>query len=94
MSIEVLATLEVPAEQREQVLDVFRREATEVRAEPGCEQYALYTSGDQRIILIERWLDNDSINAHAAGAPYHRLIDGVAALTPNQLVIEFLTPVG
>lgn len=40
----------------------------EVRQEPGCEQYHLFqaTEDPDSLILVERWVDQPSLDAHSA----------------------------
>ena len=40
---------------------------TEVRNEPGCEQYDLFqnTENPDQLLLVERWTDEASLAAHA-----------------------------
>lgn len=47
----------------------------EVRSEIGCERYEYYISseGPERVLLVERWADIPSFEAHKAGGPLERI---------------------
>lgn len=53
----------------------------EVRSEIGCERYEYYISSEdpERVLLVERWADIPSFEAHKAGGPLegiHRIQEG------------------
>ena len=47
----------------------------EVRSEIGCERYEYYISSEdpERVLLVERWADIPSFEAHKAGGPLERI---------------------
>ena len=95
MAIRLLVPMDALPERREELVTTFSTLAAEVRQEPGCEEYELYQSTEQpnRMVLLERWVDEASLAAHAernrqrglnlaplrsGGGPMERYITGEA----------------
>ncbi|MFJ9412291.1 putative quinol monooxygenase [Streptomyces sp. NPDC101393] len=62
----VVATLRTKPGRRDEVLGAFRRHAPAVHAEPGCLLYAAH-AGEDRVIVVENWADQATLDAHSAG---------------------------
>ena len=69
MEILIVGTIEIEPERRAALLEAVRPyvEATRVE-EPGCLDYAFMpdTVADDRIVVLERWADEQTLTAHFA----------------------------
>jgi quinol monooxygenase YgiN len=100
--IHVLAIITAKAGQRDSVLEAFRANVPNVRAEEGCIEYGaaidvegfggLQTQfGPDTFVVIEKWASADALRAHAA-APH---MAAYAAKTKPMLasrIIHVLSP--
>jgi quinol monooxygenase YgiN len=100
--IHVLAIITAKAGQRDSVLEAFRANVPNVRAEQGCIEYGaaidvdgfggLQTQfGPDTFVVIEKWASADELRAHAA-APH---MAAYAAKTKPMLagrIIHVLSP--
>lgn len=79
MSVVVIATIYPKPEHRDEVIAAFEKAVARVHAEDaGCELYALHT-GEDRIVMIEKWTDADALAAHTNSHAFDELgaaIDG------------------
>lgn len=69
----VFATLRPHPEKAADLEDALHTMVEHTRAEPGCEVYDLYRSGQENVVyhLFERYTDADALEAHRA-APYYK----------------------
>ena len=67
MAIRLLVPMDALPERLEELVTTFQTLATEVRQEPGCEEYELYQSTEKpnRLVLLEQWADEASLETHA-----------------------------
>ena len=95
--IHVLAIITAKAGQRDSVLEAFRANVPNVRAEEGCIEYGaaidvegfggLQTQfGPDTFVVIEKWASADALRAHAA-APH---MAAYAAKTKPMLASRFI----
>ena len=69
MEILIVGTIEIEPERRAALLEAVRPYVEATRAEePGCLDYAFMpdTVDDDRIVVMERWADEQTLTAHFA----------------------------
>jgi quinol monooxygenase YgiN len=69
VEILIVGTIEIEPERRAALLEAVRPYVAATRAEePGCLDYAfmLDTVDDDRIVVVERWADEQTLAAHFA----------------------------
>ena len=69
MEILIVCTVEIEPERRAALLESVRPYVEATRAEePGCLDYAFMpdTVDDDRIVVVERWTDEQALTAHFA----------------------------
>jgi quinol monooxygenase YgiN len=93
MSIIIVATAFPAADHRAEVVAAFEKAIAAVHeAEPGCLLYALHEGPDGRLVMIEKYADQDAVGAHVSGAGLAGLradLDGKLAVA---LDVQVLTP--
>jgi quinol monooxygenase YgiN len=74
-AVAIIATIFAHPENRGEVEAALRRAVIATLQEPGCEQYALHFDRHDanRFVMIERWRDKASIDAHATGRAFTEL---------------------
>ena len=68
MPVIVVATIKPKPEYRDEVIAAMKETIGQVHDEDGCELYALH-SGDDRLVMIERWTSAGALDTHSAGSP-------------------------
>ena len=68
MPVIVVATIKPKPEYRDEVIAAMKETIEQVHDEDGCELYALH-SGDDRLVMIERWTSAEALQAHSKGSP-------------------------
>ena len=100
--VHVLAVITAKPGMRERILEAFRANVPNVRAEQGCIEYAATVDhedagsiqtrfGDDTFVVVEKWESLDALEAHAA-APH---MADYAARTRDMIqsrVIHVLSP--
>ena len=68
MAIRLMITSKVKPGQATAYAKAFSQIEKETNAEPGCLQYELFQSmsNPDRLVLMERWTDQTSLDAHLA----------------------------
>ena len=100
--IHVLAIITAKAGQRDSVLEAFRANVPNVRAEEGCIEYGaaidvegfggLQTQfGPDTFVVIEKWASADALRAHAA-APHMAAYAAKTKLMLASRIIHVLSP--
>jgi quinol monooxygenase YgiN len=92
-ALAIVATIVAQPEHRSGVEAALKRAVAATLLEPGCEQYALHLDRDDanRFVMIERWRDKGSLDAHASGPAFTELaavLNGRATLQ-----VTFYNPV-
>jgi quinol monooxygenase YgiN len=64
MSVVVVATIYPQQGSLEEVVGAYVDAAEEIHAEAGCELYALH-SGEDRLVVVEKWASPAALGAHA-----------------------------
>ena len=82
--IYVLATSELQEGCREKFLEILKANVPLVRAEEGCLQYDYHLSceGEDRVVLLERWADEEALRRHGAQPHMQKL----SALKPRYVL--------
>jgi quinol monooxygenase YgiN len=67
MAVRLLITLTASPGKGGELARTMRGRCAEVRKEPGCEQFEAFQSVDDpdKIVLLERWKDQDALDVHA-----------------------------
>ena len=67
MAIRLIISLSAAPGRGAEFAEAFKVRCAEVRTEPGCEQFEVFTSADDpdRLVLLERWSDQAALDAHA-----------------------------
>jgi quinol monooxygenase YgiN len=93
MSIIIVATAFPAAEHRDEVITAFEKAMTAVHeAEADCLLYALHEGPDGRLVMIEKYADQDAVNAHVSGAGLAALRADLDGKLAGQLDVQVLTP--
>jgi quinol monooxygenase YgiN len=93
MSIVIVATAFPAAEHRDEVIAAFEKAMAAVHeAEPGCLLYALHEGPDGRLVMIEKYADQDAVSAHVSGAGLAALRADLDGKLAGQLDVQVLTP--
>ena len=90
MSVVVVATVIPRPEHRDEVIAAYTETIPKVHAEDGCELYALH-SGDDRLVMIEKWASREALGAHFQGAALAAMrsrLEGKLAAPAEVLVFE------
>lgn len=91
MSTVVVATVVPLPGQREAILAAFEQAVPRVHAEAGCELYALHEAPD-KVVMIEKWADQEAIQAHLQGAPFQELHTALEGKIEGELQVMVLSP--
>ena len=92
MSVVVTAVITPAPGRLEEALAVYGRFVDAVHAEPGCELYALHSSGEQ-IVIIEKWASRADLDAHAKGPVLAELGPALEGLRGGPSTVTVLEPV-
>ena len=93
MSIVIVATAFPAAEYRTEVIAAFEKAMAAVHdAEPGCLLYALHEGPDGRLVMIEKYADQDAVTAHVSGAGLAALRADLDGKLASALDVQVLTP--
>lgn len=65
MAIRQVITFRVAPGKAQAFVEGFQPIVEKVRLQPGCEQYAMFTSVDDpdTLVMLERWRDQESLDA-------------------------------
>jgi quinol monooxygenase YgiN len=93
MSIVIVATAFPAAEHRAEVITAFEKAMAAVHeSEAGCLLYALHEGPDGRLVMIEKYADQDAVHAHGSGAGLAALRADLDGKLAGQLDVQVLTP--
>jgi quinol monooxygenase YgiN len=88
----IVATARPKPEHRAAVIAVFEEVIPQVHAEDtGCELYALHEA-DDRLLMIEKWADDDAVAGHVRSAGFAKLQAGLAGKLEGELEVQLLHP--
>ena len=90
MSIVLVATFDPKPDRIDDLVEALTGALPAVHAESGCEKYALHRGRD-KVVLIEKWADRDSLKAHGSGAAIAAVgaaIDGLVDGAPDVVRLE------
>lgn len=92
MSVVVVATVHPMLKHREEVIVAFQRAIESVHAnDEGCELYALH-SGDDRLVMIEKWASPELLQAHGRGQALKQLGADLKDKVVGALDVQVLAP--
>jgi quinol monooxygenase YgiN len=93
MSIIIVATAFPAAEHRDEVIAAFEKAMAAVHeAEADCLLYALHEGPDGRLVMIEKYADQDAVNAHVSGAGLAALRADLNGKLAGPLDVQVLAP--
>ena len=93
MSVIVVATAFPAAEHRAEVIAAFEKAMAAVHdAEPGCLLYALHEGSDGRLVMIEKYADQDAVGVHVSGAGLAGLRADLDGKLAGDLDVQILAP--
>jgi quinol monooxygenase YgiN len=83
MIVGTLRILPAP-DRRADVLEVFRSVQGPVLAQPGCISCHIYAEQDpeQAIVLVERWENEEALQAHIRSEAYRRILGAIELSGP------------
>jgi quinol monooxygenase YgiN len=95
MSLVVTALITPKPGRLQDVVAAFREVSPLVYEEWGCELYATHTDGEV-VVMVERWTNEQSLDAHAKGAALVRLdqLLGDALAAPTKVWKLHNVPIG
>lgn len=93
MAVVIVATAVPKPEYREEVVAAFEKAEEAVHAaEEGCLLYALHEGADGRLVMIEKYADEDAVRAHVKGSGLAALQADLAGKLTSDLDVQVLTP--
>ena len=93
MTVTVIATLDVVADQRDTLLTELARVVPHVLAEPGCLGYLPHTVGRNRVVIVETWESTAALAAHAEAEPITTFAAAVEHLLAAPMDVVVARPV-
>jgi len=93
MPVTVIATLHPRDGQQDAVVEAVAEVADHFHAEAGCLKYTLHRSGRSRLILVESWRDQQSLEAHSRSDAYADLSTQLKELLSQPPEVRLASPV-
>lgn len=93
MPVTVIATLRPRDGQQGAVVEAVAGVADRIHAESGCLKFTLHRSGRSRLILVESWQDQESLEAHSQSRAYTDLTARLEELLSQPPDINLASPV-
>ena len=90
--IRLVATLTARPGQESALTIALQSIVPEVLRERGCLEYAMHVdrNNPSRIVMLERWADQDALDGHEAGAPFQSLSAQFDRLLAQPVELTFL----
>jgi quinol monooxygenase YgiN len=88
--IVVTATLTPKQGETERVLHLLQSGTPAVHEEDGCLLYALHTDEAGHVVILEKWRDSHSLEAHARGGAVARNDASIDGLLAEETVVTKL----
>jgi quinol monooxygenase YgiN len=76
-----------------QLIEAFRTTIPAVHEEPGCVVYAIHDAMDGTITMIEKWADEDLLDAHSTGAAVAAMRSAIAPYIAGPAVVTRMRPI-
>jgi len=92
MSIAVVATIKPLPQHRSKVADALKQLVRTAHQEPGVECFALH-EGQDEFVIIEKWVDQASVDAHIAAPLSDALQEVIATCLQEAPTHQYLTPI-
>jgi len=92
MSVVVVATVKPIPEHRDEVADALKRLVATSHTEHGVECFALHADGED-FLIIEKWADQASVEAHIAAPPSEEIRDVVENKLREAPSHAYVTPI-
>jgi quinol monooxygenase YgiN len=93
MAIVVIATLmPVPEQHRDEVIAALETAECKVHADDGTLLYALHEGRDGRLVMIEKYADQDALRAHGQSAELAELGAALEGKLTVPMDVQVLTP--
>jgi quinol monooxygenase YgiN len=92
MSVVVVATVYPIPEHRDEVIAAFTDTIAAVHAhDEGCQLYALH-EGEDRLVVIEKWVSRDALVAHGQGTAMVQFRTRLSGKIIGGVEVQVLTP--
>ena len=91
MSIVVVAAVTAVDGALAELAALFLEASVDVHDEPGCELYAVHETDDQ-VVVIEKWVDAASLQAHRDGRVVAALLERARPLASGPADIKIVRP--
>jgi quinol monooxygenase YgiN len=93
VSIVLVATIIPKPEFRDEVIAALEKAASDIHAaEPGCLLYAMHTSLDDQLVMIEKYADQDAFNAHMKSMPLAAAAAAIEGKLATGIQAQILAP--
>ncbi len=94
--VQLVATLTAKPGQEAALKAALQSIIPAVLREPGCREYAMHVArqNPSRIVMFERWADQDALDSHGAGATFQSLAAQFDTLLAEPLEIVLLQRIG
>ena len=91
MSIVVVAAVTPIDGALTELAALFVEVSVDVHEEPGCELYAVHQT-DEQVVVIEKWVDAASLQAHRDGRVVAALLERARPLASGPADIKIVRP--
>jgi len=91
VSIVVVAAVTAVDGALAELAALFLEAAIDVHDEPGCELYAVHET-DEQVVVIEKWVDAASLQAHREGKVVAALLERARPLACGPADIKIVRP--
>jgi quinol monooxygenase YgiN len=93
MPVTVIATLHPRDGKQDAVVEAVAGIAARIHAESGCLKFTLHRSGRSRLMLVESWRDQQSLEAHSQSGAFTELTARLEELLSEPPDIKLASPV-
>lgn len=91
-AVVVTAVFTPKAGKHQELADALTSTIPAVHEEQGCILYAIHAAPDERIVMIEKWVSREDLDAHNTSPAVQALRAAIDGLVEGDVVVEFLTP--
>ena len=84
MTVRLVVSMNALPGKQQEMIDAYTAFCSEVRQEPGCQQFEVYQNieSPDQFLLMERWTDQEALTAHG-----ERTINQRAAMASLRTVV-------
>jgi quinol monooxygenase YgiN len=92
MPFVIIATMVPVPEQRDALVTLLEAVCVQAQTVPGTEIYALHEGAEGRLVLIEKFADEDGMRAHRADTKLAEIAAPLRGLLSEPMDVQVLTP--